>query len=76
MNVICPGFVDTPINQGRARRPFLMDAPRAARTMARGLAADRPRIAFPLPMLALVRLMDVLPEALVIRILGTGAGRG
>jgi hypothetical protein len=44
--------------------------------MARGLAANRPRIAFPLPMLALVRLMDLLPEALVQRILGSGAERG
>jgi short-subunit dehydrogenase len=63
VNVICPGFVETPINADVPVRPFLMDTDRAARIIADGLAADRPRIAFPLPMLAAVRLIEVLPES-------------
>jgi len=41
--------------------PFLMDAESAARRIRRGLAKDKPRISFPLPLAALpVRLTDRL----------------
>ena len=52
-NVICPGFVDTPLTR---RNPFpmpmLMDAESAARLIKRRLARDDGRIAFPWPMYA------------------------
>jgi NADP-dependent 3-hydroxy acid dehydrogenase YdfG len=51
VSVICPGFVTTRMTAGDAHpMPFLMDAERAARIIRRGLARDRARIAFPLPM--------------------------
>jgi hypothetical protein len=45
--------------------PFLMDEQRAARIIVDGLAHDRGRIAFPWPMLAMVRLLGLLPYPLL-----------
>ncbi|MFB2530867.1 SDR family NAD(P)-dependent oxidoreductase [Paracoccus sp. p3-h83] len=49
VSVICPGFVDTPMVDAatRARVGGLVPAPRAARIIARGLAANAARISFP-----------------------------
>ncbi len=41
--------------------PFLMEPERAARIIARGLARNRGRIAFPWPMYALAWLLGALP---------------
>jgi short-subunit dehydrogenase len=50
VSVICPGFVRTPMTAVNPfPMPFLMDAGKAARLIARALARDRPRIAFPWP---------------------------
>jgi short-subunit dehydrogenase len=66
VNVICPGFVKTPMTDvNRFRMPFLMSAEKAARIIKEGLAADRARIAFPWPMYALVRLFSALPSGLL-----------
>ena len=66
VNVICPGFVRTPMTDvNRFPMPFIMSVERAARIIRHGLAHDRARIAFPLPMYMLVRLMAALPEALL-----------
>ena len=66
VSVICPGFVDSPMTAvNRFRMPFLMTADRAAAIIIGGLAADRPRIAFPWPMQAAVRLMAALPPGLI-----------
>ncbi len=64
VSVICPGYVrsampavnDVPL-------PLLMDAERAARIIRRGLARNRPRIAFPWRLYAVVRLISALPPA-------------
>lgn len=62
INVICPGFVKTPMTEvNKFAMPFLMDAPRAARIIRRGLMANKARIAFPWPMAALVWLIAALP---------------
>ena len=62
VSVICPGYVDTPMTRrNRFPMPFLMDAPRAARLIRRGLAANKARIAFPLPMAMLVWLLQAMP---------------
>ncbi len=62
VNVICPGFVKTPMTDvNRFHMPFLLTADRAARIMRRGLEADRPRIAFPWPMYLIVRIFSALP---------------
>ena len=66
LNVICPGFIKTPMTDVNPfSMPFLMDADRAASIIRRGLDANRARIAFPWPMVALVTLMASLPQDLV-----------
>lgn len=65
VSVICPGFVETPMTAvNRFPMPFLMNAPRAAGIIARGLARNKGRIAFPLPMLAVVWFFMALPDRL------------
>jgi hypothetical protein len=41
--------------------PMLMEADRAARIIRRGLARNQPRIAFPWPVYAALRLLAALP---------------
>lgn len=65
VNVICPGFVEsrmTAVND--FPMPQLMSAEKAARIIRRGLARDKPRIAFPWPLSAGVWLLAALPPAL------------
>jgi short-subunit dehydrogenase len=60
INVICPGFVRSPMTDANDFvMPMLMDGDRAARIIARGLARDRARIAFPLPMYWAVRMLSM-----------------
>lgn len=64
ISVICPGFVRSRMTDGNAfRMPLLMDADRAAAIILRGLAANRPRIAFPWPMYAASLIVQALPSA-------------
>lgn len=66
LSVICPGFVRsrmTAVND--FPMPFLMDADKAARIMVDGLARDKGRIAYPLPMYALSWLAGALPDTLM-----------
>jgi len=66
VNVICPGFVKTPMTDVNPfPMPFLMSPDRAAAIIKRDLAADRARIAFPWPMAFGVGLVALLPNALV-----------
>ena len=65
VSVICPGFVASPMTSGNPYpMPMLMPAEQAARIIRRGLAKDRARIAFPLPMYAAAWLLGALPPAL------------
>ena len=65
LSVVCPGFVDSRMTAAnRFPMPFKMTAERAARIILRGLERNRARIAFPLPMAALVWLLAALPPAL------------
>ncbi len=62
VSVICPGYVRsamTAVND--FPMPLLMNADRAARIIRRGLARDRPRIAFPWRLYAAVWLISALP---------------
>lgn len=62
---ICPGFVVSRMTaKNRFPMPFLMDTEAAARRIAQGLAENRARIAFPWPMLAIMRLLESLPYPL------------
>jgi short-subunit dehydrogenase len=65
VNVICPGYIRTPLTaRNKFPMPMLMDADRAARKIKRALRRNRGRIAFPLPMYFLVRLIAGLPVRL------------
>ncbi len=65
VSVICPGFVTTRMTaNNRFPMPMLMDSDRAAALIVAGLARNRGRIAFPLPMRALTWLFAALPDAL------------
>jgi short-subunit dehydrogenase len=74
VNVVCPGFVTTPM---AARylgwKPFEISPEDAARRIVRGLDRNRAVIAFPWPLVFAARLQQVLPEAL--RQLGSSAFR-
>lgn len=71
VSVICPGFVRTPMTAVNPfPMPFLMDADKAARLIARGLARDRPRIAFPWPTYLGARALSLLPTGLADRLVG------
>jgi short-subunit dehydrogenase len=48
VNVICPGFICTPMTDVNPyHMPCMMDADRAAKIIADGLARNKARIAFP-----------------------------
>ncbi|MGK9231727.1 SDR family NAD(P)-dependent oxidoreductase [Inquilinus limosus] len=64
VSVICPGFVRTPMTDGADfPMPMLMEVEDAAAAIRRGLARDRPLIAFPWPIHAGTRLLAALPAA-------------
>ncbi len=65
VTVICPGYVRTRMTErNRFRMPLIMESDRAAGIIRRGLARNRPRIAFPWRLYMLVRLIAALPPAL------------
>lgn len=65
LSVICPGFIATPMTAvNRFRMPLLMTPERAAAVIARGLARNRPRIAFPWPTAFMSWLAAAMPVAL------------
>ena len=64
INVICPGFVQSRITDHNTyRMPFLMNAPKAAHIIEQGLIRNKPRIAFPFPMHAVVWLIQAMPPS-------------
>ena len=66
VSVICPGFVKTPMTDvNRFPMPFLMTPERAADIIRRGLDRRAARIAFPLRLYWIVRLVAALPPAWV-----------
>ncbi len=73
VNVICPGFIKTPMTDvNRFPMPFLMDTERAARMIQKGLQQNRARIAFPWPMHVLVNILSLLPQDWLRRRMGGG----
>lgn len=66
VSVICPGFVVSRMSASNDYpMPFLMSAEKAAAIIARGLARNRGRIAFPFPMYFLTWLLGALPPGLL-----------
>lgn len=63
VNVVCPGFIKTPMTDvNRFPMPFLMPVDQAARLIRRGLERNQARIAFPWPMYWAVRFLAALPQ--------------
>jgi len=77
VSVICPGFVTTRMTaRNNFAMPFLMSAERAAEIIARGLARNHGRIAFPWPMAAGAWLLGALPWRLGDRVARRAARSG
>ncbi|MBI5119585.1 MAG: SDR family NAD(P)-dependent oxidoreductase [Rhodospirillales bacterium] len=71
VSVICPGFVRTPMtDRNKFRMPFLMDARQAAQVIGLGLALDKGRISFPMPLAFAVWLLSFLPVGMSDILLG------
>ena len=65
VSVICPGFVVSRMTAANEfPMPMLMPAEKAAQIIRRGLARNRARIAFPLPMYLASWLLAALPPGL------------
>jgi short-subunit dehydrogenase len=74
VNVVCPGFVTTPMAADYLGwKPFEISPDDAARRILRGIKRDRAVIAFPWPLVLAARFQKMLPEAL--RRLGSSAFR-
>ncbi len=70
VNVICPGYVNTPMTrENHFPMPFLMDDVRAAKIMVKGLKANHARIAYPWPTAFAAWLLAVLPPGWTDRLL-------
>lgn len=73
VSVICPGYVESRMTaQNRFKMPFLMTPGKAARIIAKGLARNKPRIAFPWQTYYAVRFLTFLPNGLVTALLSKG----
>ncbi|MER2520845.1 MAG: SDR family NAD(P)-dependent oxidoreductase [Bdellovibrionales bacterium] len=63
VNVVCPGFIRTPMTEGNPYpMPWIMEADRAARLIRDGLARNKPCIAFPWRMVAMIGFLNLLPQ--------------
>ena len=77
INVICPGWVKSRLtDRNQYKMPFFMDVDKAAGIIVRGLAKNKGRIAFPWPMVALIKFMTILPISWALKILGRVTMRG
>lgn len=74
--VVCPGFVRTPLTDVNPyHMPFLMEPEKAARLIARGLAKNKPRIAFPWQLYWPLLLLGALPMPVVDKLLARLPGK-
>lgn len=65
LSVVLPGYIKTPMTDiNDFPMPFLMPVDRAAAIIARGLARNRPRIAFPWPTATVAWLIGALSPAI------------
>ena len=65
VNVICPGFVKTPLtDKNLFKMPFLMQADRAAQIIKNGLLKNKGIIAFPKIMHFTIALVTALPRCM------------
>ncbi len=77
INVVCPGFVKSRMTDANDfKMPFFMQADEAARIIARGLAVNQGRIAFPLPTHLGAWFASVLPDWLAQKLLNRLPAKG
>lgn len=71
VNVICPGFVRSRItDQNTCPMPFFMEADKAAKIIAKGIAKNKGIIAFPWPLRFSAWFVSILPNWLSDKIYG------
>ncbi|WP_372623293.1 SDR family NAD(P)-dependent oxidoreductase [Falsiroseomonas sp.] len=64
LHAVCPGYIRTPMTaRNPFPMPFLMDAEEAARRTLSGISRGRLRVAYPLPLYLMARLVGGLPPA-------------
>jgi short-subunit dehydrogenase len=62
INVICPGYIKTPLTDlNNFPMPFLMNSSKAAKIIKKGLDKNKSRIAFPWQLYNLILLITFLP---------------
>ncbi len=65
VQTISPGFVRTDLTaRNKFPMPFIIDADKAARIIADGIAAEKTEIIFPLPMMLMMKAARVVPNVL------------
>lgn len=75
VTTIHPGFIRTPLTDGRKKLPFLVEVDVAARKIVRAIERGRKTYAFPWQLAGLVRLAKYMPDALYDRIAANNSFR-
>lgn len=76
LNIICPGYVKTPMTDvNDFPMPLMYSAERAADIVKRGLAANRALILFPWVMYAVLRVLGLLPYQVRVFLLNRMPGK-
>lgn len=76
LQLVCPGFVRTPLtDKNTFSMPFLMEPEDAAEAFYRGLQSDRFEISFPRIFAIILRLMNMVPYGLYFRMVKRGTGK-
>lgn len=71
VSCICPGFIDTPLTQQNDHKmPFLMDAPAAAKRIARAIERKKALSIFPWPMCFIITILRLMPRGLYRFVMG------
>lgn len=69
VSLVNPGFVETPMTSvNDFPMPFIIKADDAARRIVRGLEKERFEIAFPWPLVAILKTLRMMPNGLYLRI--------
>ena len=76
VQVVNPGFVRTPLtDKNKFPMPFLVELDRAADKIVRGFTRGAFEIAFPLPLVVILKTMRLLPYWLYFPLIGRRTGR-
>ena len=74
--VVCPGWIRTPlVAVNRFPMPFIMSSERAARIIQRGILRRKTRIAFPITLYFILRLLETMPVFLSQRLTSMMPGK-